>query len=260
MGYRLRRALREALGPDISGLPRAVALEIADDAHETTRVSRASLEQLARWTAAKNTGVVRDALKRLSAAGWEFREPIGKGADGRLLYAVPGRALMFRVPEFDSQGRATTRPKGESPHALGDGKGESGLLGKESGLLGKESGLAPSPSSPSFPLSPRADPIRRLLADVGLTDEREITDFVDWTNRTHGPRGIGWWRTVAKNGDLAALVAEWRAQKPEAGPSLPPWCGSCGDDNPAAEKNPRFRRTDGAPCPRCHPDALEATA
>jgi len=31
MGYELRRQLREVLGPDITGLQRAVALEIADD-------------------------------------------------------------------------------------------------------------------------------------------------------------------------------------------------------------------------------------
>src|SRR5579884_3283860 len=98
MGYELRRWLREELGPDITGLPRAVALEIADDAKDETRLSFATLEQLARWTAAKNNEVVRDALKRLAAAGWEFRRPLGSGKDGRLLYAVPGKRQSFYVP------------------------------------------------------------------------------------------------------------------------------------------------------------------
>jgi hypothetical protein len=111
MGYELRRKLREALGPDITGLQRAVALEIADDAKEDTRRSWAALEDLARWTGAKDAVVVRNALKRLAAAGWEFRVPIGKGKDGRILYAVPGVRMTFAVPPFEEV--ATAPPKGE---------------------------------------------------------------------------------------------------------------------------------------------------
>ncbi|GAP46922.1 hypothetical protein [Streptomyces azureus] len=117
MGYELRRQLREALGPDITGLQRAVALEIADDANERTRRSWAALEDLARWTGAKDGSVVRNALKRLAAAGWEFRVPIGKGKDGRALYAVPGTRMTFLVPHFE--GGATATPS--------SGKGEPGL-------------------------------------------------------------------------------------------------------------------------------------
>ncbi|MEU0847679.1 hypothetical protein ABZ387_06890 [Streptomyces flaveolus] len=113
MGYHLRRQLREALGPTITGLQRAVALEIADDANEDSRRSWAALEDLARWTGAKDAVVVRNALKRLAAAGWEFRVPIGKGKDGRILYAVPGVRMTFTVPPF--QGVATATPKGEPP-------------------------------------------------------------------------------------------------------------------------------------------------
>lgn len=39
---------------------------------------------------------------------------------------------------------------------------------------------------------------------------------------------------------------------------LPAWCGSCGDGNPAAQFNVRFRTLDGAKCPDCHPDAVAA--
>jgi hypothetical protein len=100
MGFELRRQLRDALGPGITGLQRAVALEIADDARHDAdgRRSRASLKDLARWTGAKDTAVVRNALKRLAEAGWDFRVPIGKGKDGRTLYATPGQAMEFRVP------------------------------------------------------------------------------------------------------------------------------------------------------------------
>jgi hypothetical protein len=118
MGYELRRQLREALGPDITGLQRAVALEIADDANERTRRSWVALEDLARWTGAKDSSVVRNALKRLAAAGWDFRVPIGKGKDGRALYAVPGTRMTFIVPDF--KGGAGATPSGAK-------KGEQGL-------------------------------------------------------------------------------------------------------------------------------------
>lgn len=113
MGYHLRRQLREALGPNVTGLQRAVALEIADDANEDTRRSWVALDDLARWTGAKDAVVVRNALKRLAAAGWEFRTPIGKGKDGRTLYAVPGTRMTFVVPHFEEV--ATATPKGEPP-------------------------------------------------------------------------------------------------------------------------------------------------
>lgn len=120
MGYELRRKLREALGPGITGLQRAVALEIADDANEDTRRSWVALEDLARWTGAKDAVVVRNALKRLAAAGWEFRIPIGKGKDGRTLYAVPGIRMTFAVPHFEEVAAATPKeeprlPQGGAP-------------------------------------------------------------------------------------------------------------------------------------------------
>lgn len=114
MGYELRREIREALGPNVTGLQRAVALEIADDARHDAdgRRSRVSLKDLARWTGAKDTAVVRNALKRLAEADWEFRVPIGKGKDGRVLYATPGHSMEFRVPY---------PPEGAGAHSEGAG-------------------------------------------------------------------------------------------------------------------------------------------
>ncbi|MZE53785.1 hypothetical protein GTY86_35725 [Streptomyces sp. SID5770] len=106
MGYKLRRDLRVALGPKISGLMRIVALEIADDANDNTRESMVPLDVLACWCGAEEASV-REALKRLGKAGWELRVPIGRGKDGRVLYAVPGMRMTYRVPEFEV-------PKGES--------------------------------------------------------------------------------------------------------------------------------------------------
>lgn len=141
MGYELRRQLREELGPDITGLQRAVALEIADDARHDAdgRRSKASLKDLARWTGAKDTAVVRNALKRLAETGWDFRIPISKGKDGRTLYAVPGRSMQFRVPAFPEG--ATAPSEGAGAHSDGETQNEPGLTQKEPPLTLNEPGL-----------------------------------------------------------------------------------------------------------------------
>jgi hypothetical protein len=138
MGYELRREIREALGPDITGLQRAVALEIADDARHDVdgRRSKVSLKDLARWTGAKDTAVVRNALKRLAEAGWEFRVPIGKGKDGRTLYATPGHAMEFRVP-YPPEG-ATAHSDEAGAHS--DGKGEEGAGAHSEGATAHSEG------------------------------------------------------------------------------------------------------------------------
>lgn len=119
MGYELRREIREALGPNVTGLQRAVALEIADDARHDAdgRRSRVALKDLARWTGAKDTAVVRNALKRLAEAGWEFRVAIGKGKDGRILYATPGHAMQFRVPYPPEPEGAPAHSEGATAHS-----------------------------------------------------------------------------------------------------------------------------------------------
>lgn len=161
MGYQLRRDLREALGPDIKGLQRAVALEIADDANDNTRESLVPLDVLARWTAAGSTDVVRNALKRLASAGWEFRVPIGTGKDGRLMYAMPGIRTTFRVPDFTVEGGATATPKEEPtlPHggAPAPPSGVEGGAGAPSeGAVAPSEGAGATPF-PSPPHPPQKD-------------------------------------------------------------------------------------------------------
>lgn len=162
MGYELRRQLREALGPQVTGLQRAVALEIADDANEETRKSWATLEDLTRWTGAKDSGVVRNALKRLAVAGWEFRIPIGKGKDGRALYAVPGVRMTFLVPPFEGVAVATpSETKGEPGLPLGGAgatpSGPQGGAGAPSEGAGAHSEGAGAPPFSSYPSDPSTD-------------------------------------------------------------------------------------------------------
>lgn len=148
MGFKLRRDLRTELGPEIKGLPRAVALEIADTADDETGESRASLDDLARWTAAKDTAVVRDALKRLAEDGWEFRVPIGKGKDGRLLYARPGVSMRFKVPPKKGS------PKPKRPKTAGTATDKEGVLTPSEGVRTPCEGVdTPSEGVRTTPLS-----------------------------------------------------------------------------------------------------------
>jgi hypothetical protein len=159
VGYDLRRALRVALGPQITGLQRAVALEIADDANDVTRKSMVELEDLVTWTGAKDTSVVRNALKRLAVAGWEFRVPIGKGKDGRILYAVPGVRMTFLVPPFEGGAVATpSGPEGEQGLPLGGAgatpstpQGGAGAPSEGAGAHSEGAGATPYSSYPSVP-------------------------------------------------------------------------------------------------------------
>lgn len=201
MGYQLRRDLREALGPDITGLQRAVALEIADDANEATRTSWVTLEDLARWTGAKDSAVVRNALKRLAAAGWEFRIPIGVAKkDGRVMYAKPGIRMTFRVPDF--QGVATAPPKGVAP-ALPEGGATAPPMGEPPLPLGgagahsegatAHSEGAGAPPYSSYPSAPQEEEASSPAPPV---DMKLFGDF---------------WLVYPKSRDRDATLTAWRA-------------------------------------------------
>jgi hypothetical protein len=153
MGYELRRQLREALGPDITGLQRAVALEIADDANERTRRSSVRWKIWCGGPAPRTASVVRNALKRLAARDGSSEFPIGKGKDGRELVRRPRHPDDVRsCPKFEGGAGATPSeprrgsrgyPKGEQGLPLQPPKGEQGLIQKEPRLTQKEPWLPP---------------------------------------------------------------------------------------------------------------------
>ncbi|MGW0169505.1 hypothetical protein ACWDWT_30655 [Streptomyces sp. NPDC003343] len=201
MGSNLRRQLREALPPSIKGLQRAVALEIADDARydddwnynpEKGRRSKVRLADLVRWTAAKDELSVREMLRRLSLAGWEFRLPIGKDKNGNLLYAVPGKAMTFRVPDFEgpttvgpyveveSEGPTTVGPEdSEGPTVSGEGpttvaEGPT-TVGEGPTVVGAGPTTVGPPSPISSP-SPKESPSSSSVAgDVAVVTETDTT-------------------------------------------------------------------------------------
>lgn len=89
-----------------------------------------------------------------------------------------------------------------------------------------------------------------LLAEFGVADRAEAAYLVAEIERTRRV-GLGWWRTVAKNGDLAAIVKGARdqlAREPPTGPVPSSSCGQCNTNRQVELPDGRMAR-----CPRCHP-------
>lgn len=93
-----------------------------------------------------------------------------------------------------------------------------------------------------------------------ITEQGWHLDDALITKLTENPGGINNHRSVLRIriGDLPKAPQ----QAPSNGPPLPRWCGECGDGNPAAEFNAKFRTTPGSSktCPNCHPNAQAAHA
>jgi hypothetical protein len=79
-------------------------------------------------------------------------------------------------------------------------------------------------------------------------DDDLITKLTENPNGVHRPAAV----LRIRISDLPKAPQRSTA-KP--GPRLPRWCGQCGDGNPAAEFNAKFRLEAGSkkPCPDCHP-------
>lgn len=101
MGSDLRRQLREALGSDVDGLERALALELADNANcdelwqydPYGRYGRVRLQDLSTWTG-ESADRVREAVALLRQRGWEIGVPLGARDE-----------LQFRIPDFEGSHR-----------------------------------------------------------------------------------------------------------------------------------------------------------
>jgi len=204
-----------------------------------------------------------------------------------------------RVTSQVTQSVETEPVEPETGHLSGDPIDVMGHLTESNGSPHRwervTSQVTPTPLTPLTPLSspPQRQPVA-VEPPIVLNDERETIAarqkdttaqravaaanvvppddegaFIDWINRTHNPRGPGWWRTVTAAGDFPELAAVWRAQQAGTGarpasPTLPPPCSSCEDANPAARFNPKFRTRNGhpsgQPCADCHPDAASVAA
>jgi hypothetical protein len=103
VGYKLRREIRDYAPYDWKPYMRLVAMEIADDANDRTRRSWISLADLCEYTG-YSPRMIRHALHKLAAAGFEFRVSHGTGKDGREVFAVRTHAVDYLVPHMPKGG------------------------------------------------------------------------------------------------------------------------------------------------------------
>jgi hypothetical protein len=138
MGSELYRMIRDGAPPGWTPPMVLVASMIADDARDPSRREDdegwpwSALPVEGYWTSAgkwrdgltertrMKARAIRRELTALAAAGYEMREPVGKGKDGRMVFTAPGRAMRFRVPPLPprpaperSPDTATDAPNGD---------------------------------------------------------------------------------------------------------------------------------------------------
>lgn len=122
MGYELRRWLADRLPAGLSSGERLVALEIADQAHDSTRVANSAdvLETVARRAGLSGVKQVGKVLGKLAAGGIELRVPLKDQQGqpltdkaGRTVFACAGRRTTFRVPREDDCPALMVPPAGD---------------------------------------------------------------------------------------------------------------------------------------------------
>lgn len=305
MGIKRIKEVMDHAPEDLTPAERLILLVVAEDirdedpGRQTWPKFNAAL--LARRTGLTGKGSLKDALQRLARRGLEIRVPLTVGKDGRPVYAVPGKQCKYRLPVFEgevtaSPGEVTTSPKERSQPRLE--RSEPPPTPLPSGT--PPPSLSEPPADPAPP--PVADPqagregggiaalpedqqrAYRILAGITartprlVVGEQELLHLlpyaVPWLDRST-PQGMeaaltnGLPQEIGNPAGLLRMRLEKKLppEKQDAATrnGLPRWCGQCGDGNPAAEHNPRFRRIpqrDGpdALCEACHPDVAARAA
>ncbi len=250
MSIRLIVEVLDHAPADLTPSERLVLVVLAEDANDVTREGWPGMDKISRRTGLQPDSV-RRVLQRLAKRGLEIRVPIGKDKRGRLVFAHEGASTRYRIPILTTE-RRDEDPASEEPRG-------GTVVPKRRDADPSEAGPQSRPS-PQSPQSPHLSVAEQVVRAAGVVAEHEERELINWINNKHKPNGPAWWRKVASNGDFPELAAAWRADQGATGPSLPPCCGPCLDDNPAAKHNPRFRQRDGAPCPACHPDHVRSAS
>lgn len=147
----------------------------------------------------------------------------------------------------------TVAPRGAVPGQAGGSKQDHGALDAAAAFLRN----LPEPWSVGRVTAKAMAPqLLEVITEQGWRlDEQLITKL------TENPNGINRHSSVLRI-RINDLPKAPQQTATKTGPSLPRWCGECGDGNPAAEFNPKFRTTPGTskPCPDCHPTNQTANA
>ncbi|MEU1663629.1 hypothetical protein ABZ547_08435 [Streptomyces sparsogenes] len=101
-----------------------------------------------------------------------------------------------------------------------------------------------------------APQLLEVIAEQGWRLDEQLV-----TKLTENPNGINRHSSVLRL-RINDLPKAPQQAATKTGPNLPRWCGQCGDGNPAAEFNAKFRTAPGSskPCPDCHPTVQTADA
>lgn len=277
MGYELYREVKVWAPPSLTHREKLTAMVLADDANDKTRLTWNSVvdPEIMRQAMVKNDRDMRKILAKLQDE--KVIESAGGGHNGRIAKyrflhldpaGCPGGSGCGCPLTLAVQNEPATERVGGPERTGYDKASDPGPVQKEpptDGVAGSNWHRSRFESDLPTPLSPQLPPLslaERVVRDSRVVADDERETFIDWINNQHQPRGPAWWRTVAKNGDLADLAEKWRAQHTEQAPaaSLPPCCSLCLDENPAARINPRLRWRDDQPCPDCHPDMQRSEA
>jgi hypothetical protein len=256
MGYKLRREIRDLLPAGLlTPSERLLVLEIADTCHDEKRTGWPGVE----WLVAKcDIPTAKRAGEHLAAIGrkwFEIRVELGKDRHGKPFYAIPGKRMTYRmptrpelvarhgedkVPEIQgldarkdpgNQGAKVPEIQAGTSPDFGDPSPQLEPLKREPSSLSprEDDGAEPSNVTPEpereivdTSLKNQNDnPVHRLLLDAGCPTER-LTEAERSIAAEFEPRGMGWWRTTAANGDLKVHVAAFL----DAGPAAEV-CGEC---------------------------------
>lgn len=212
MGVRLIAEVRKHAPPGLDRAERLVLLLIAEDARDSTRVSRCGREALLRGTGLGPRGL-RYVFERLAAHGLEVRVPIGTDRAGRPLYAVPGVQSTYRVPVFSAA-------KGELESLL---KGE--LEVRQADPQTRQAEPHVRQADPEIPPSRQPSAVRQqrpqrhialIMKSTGATavEAEAVAAAVD--AEKHPANLSGFLRRLAADGELGDWLVRVRAERGQA--------------------------------------------
>ena len=154
-------------------------------------------------------------------------EPPHDGLHGQCTRSERVTPQMTQYAELGHSAGDPTAPDWVTPqvmhspgegHLAGDPMGPKGSPGKWERVTPQ---VTPTPLSPQKNPPPLSAPIAAIRKFVGLAEEEE-RECERWITREHSPRGPGWWRSLAENGDLEMIIRAWKAQRTPTPPRIRP--------------------------------------
>lgn len=242
MGVRLIREVLDHAPADLTPAELVVLLVLAHDARDDTRQCWPGIDTIAQRARMHPTSLRRMFTRwgnRIPSL--EVRVPIGKGADGRPLFAAKGHRTVYRIPELVPEGATDGCAFEGQRRNPRDIKGATPDTQRRNPLLRP---LSHEPSGNRH-LSRGSNAVS-LLAAIGA-DEDETRFIIEKIKNQANVRNLNAYvAKLAETGDLAAMLTEVRgdsARKATEDAYRSGWrCRRCAVPN----------RPDADQCRQCH--------